>query len=187
MTEDYLKELQADMDKAIEALRREMTGIRTGRATPALIENVQVEVATYGSTMPLRQLGNIAAPDPRLLIVNPWDKSTLGDIDRAIRSSGLGLNPTSDGQVVKVPIPALTNDRRKDMVKVLGRHAEAARIRIRGVRREYNEIFKTLADEKDITEDERDRAIEKVQKATDSHVKKVDEIAASKEKEILEI
>lgn len=187
MIEDYLKELQADMDKAIESLRRELTGIRTGRATPALIENVQVEVASYGSTMPLRQLGNITAPDPRLLIVNPWDKSTLGDIDRGIRSAGLGLNPTSDGQVVKVPIPALTNDRRKDMVKTVGKYGEEARVRIRAVRRDYNEIFKGLHDDKDITEDERDRAVEKVQKATDAHVKKVDEICAAKEKEVLEV
>ena len=185
--EEYLKEVSADMEKGLEQLRRELSGVRTGRATPALIEFVQVHVSSYGSTMPLKQLGSIGAPDARLLIVNPWDKGTLADIDKAIRSAGLGLNPTSDGQVLRVPIPALTGDRRKDLVKQVHKISEDARIRVRNVRREYNELFKGMHDDKDITEDELKRALEKVQQATDSYIKKVDEAADKKEKEVLEV
>jgi ribosome recycling factor len=119
--------------------------------------------------------------------VNPWDKSTLIDIDKAIRAAGLGLNPTSDGQVLRVPIPALTGDRRKELVKQVHKIAEDARIRVRNVRREYNEIFKGMNDDKDITEDELKRALEKVQQTTDSFIKKVDEAVEKKEKEVLEV
>lgn len=187
VVDDYLKEVNGDMDKAIEQLRKELAGVRTGRATPALIEFVQVHVASYGSTMPLKQLGSIGAPDARLLIVNPWDKSTLADIDKAIRSAGLGLNPTSDGQVLRVPIPALTGDRRKDLVKQVHKIAEEVRVRIRGVRREYNDLFKGMHDDKDITEDELKRALEKTQQVTDAYIKQVDQASEKKEKEVLEV
>jgi len=185
--DEYVSEANADMEKALEQLRPELSGVRTGRATPALIEFVQVHVASYGSTMPLKQLGSIGAPDARLLIVNPWDKTTLSDIDKAIRSAGLGLNPTSDGQVLRVPIPALTGERRQDLVKQVKKITEESRIRMRNVRREYNELFKTMEKDKDITEDELKRALEKVQHLTDGFMKKVDEASDKKEKEVLEV
>jgi ribosome recycling factor len=186
-TSEYLQEVSKDMEAALEQFRRELSGVRTGRATPALIEFVQVHVASYGSSMPLKQLGSIGAPDARLLIVNPWDKSTLADIDKAIRSAGLGLNPTSDGQVLRVPIPALTGERRQDLVKQVKKIAEDARIRVRNVRREYNDLFKGMHDDKDITEDELKRTLEKVQQTTDGFIKKIDEAAEKKEKEVLEV
>lgn len=185
--DEYLASLGDDMEKALEQLRRELSGVRTGRATPALIEFVQVHVASYGSSMPLKQLGSIGAPDARLLIVNPWDKSTLADIDKAIRAAGLGLNPTSDGQVLRVPIPALTGDRRKELVKQVHKIAEDARVRVRGVRREYNDLYKGLLDDKEITEDALKRALEKIQQTTDQYIKKVDESVEKKEKEVLEV
>ena len=183
--DEYLSSLKPDMEKALEAFKRELTSVRTGRATPSLIEHVQVEV--YGSHMPLKQMANIAAPDARLLIVNPWDKSTIKDIERAITTAGLGLNPASDGQVVRVPIPALTGDRRKELVKQVGKIAEEVRVRLRGIRREYNELLKDAEKEKDITEDQLKSGIEKVQKMTDDYIKKVDEVSAAKGKDVLTV
>lgn len=187
MSDEYIKAAKDDMEKAIEHLRRELSGVRTGRAAPSLLEHVQVEVSAYGSSMPLKQLGNIAAPDARLLIVNPWDKTTLGDIDRAIRSAGLGLNPSSDGQVIRVPIPPLTGERRQQLVKQVGKISEDSKIRIRAIRKEYNELFKGMKDDKDITEDELKAALEKIQHHTDAFAKQVDEISAKKEKEVTEV
>lgn len=182
-----VKAITAEMEKAIDAFKRELSGIRTGRAAPSLIETVQVYVPSYGSNMALKELGNITAPDARLLIVNPWDKSTLGEIERAIGAAGLGLNPSSDGQVVRVPIPALTGDRRKDLVKVVKKAAEEAKIRIRNIRREHNDAFKAKEAKKEISEDDLKRTLDKFQTATDAHIKKIDEISAAKEKEILEV
>lgn len=185
--DEYLKDVTGDMEKALDQLRRELAGVRTGRATPALIEHVQVEVAAYGSSMPLKQLGNIAAPDARLLLVNPWDKTTLGDIVKAIGSAGLGLNPSSDGQVVRVPIPALTGDRRKELVKQVGKIGEECKVRVRGVRREYNELFDGMEKDKEITEDELKRLKDKVQQHTDAYIKKIEEATAAKEKDVLTV
>lgn len=185
--DEYLSSLGEDMDKVIDSLKRELLGVRTGRATPSLIENLQVHIESYGSTMPLKQCGNITAPDARLLIVNPWDKTTLRDIERAIATSGLGFNPSNDGQIIRIPIPPLTGERRQALVKIVKKAAEDAKVRVRAVRRDYNEILKTAFDEKEITEDEHKRAQEKVQQATDAHVKKVDDVAAAKEKEVLEV
>lgn len=187
MTNEYLKSMQDDMTKTIDALKRDLVGVRTGRASPAIVENLQVTVASYGSTMPLRDIAGITAPDPRMIVVNPWDKGTIQDIERAIATSGLGFNPSNDGVVVRIPIPPLTGDRRQGLVKIVKQHAEEARVRVRGVRREYNEMFKALSDEGDMTEDELKRALEKVQKSTDEHVKKVDDVCAAKEKEVLEV
>ncbi len=187
MQDDYLKAMQADMDKTIDSLKRELLGVRTGRASPALVENLQVNVVSYGSVMPLRDIAGITAPDPRLIMVNPWDKGTIQDIERAIATAGLGFNPSNDGQVVRIPIPPLTGDRRQGLVKVVKQHAEEAKVRVRGVRREYNELFKALSDDGDVTEDGLKKLLEKVQKATDDHVKKVDDICAAKEKEVLEV
>lgn len=185
--EDHVKSVIDDMNKALDALKRDLTGVRTGRASPQIIEHLQVHVESYGSTMPLNQLGGIAAPDARLLIVNPWDKSTMKDIERAIASAGLGFNPQNDGQVIRIPIPALTTERRQGLVKIVKQHAEESKVRIRGVRRDYNELFKTMADDGDFTDDELKKLLERVQKATDDHVKKVDELCAAKEKEVLEV
>ena len=185
--DEYLKDVVGDMEKTLDQLRRELAAVRTGRATPSLIEHVHVEVAAYGSSMPLKQLGNIGAPDARLLVVNPWDKSTLGDIVKAIGSAGLGLNPSSDGQVVRVPIPSLTGERRKDLVKQVGKIAEECKVRIRSVRREYNELFEGMQKDKEITEDELKRMKEKVQQHTDAFIKKSDEASEAKEKEVLTV
>ena len=187
MQDDYLKSLAADMEKAIDALRRDLSAVRTGRAAPGLIENVQVNVASYGDTMPLKQLGNIAAPDARLLLVTPWDKTTIQDIEKGIAAAGLGLNPSSDGHVIRIPIPALTLERRQGLVKLVKKAGEEAKVRVRNIRREYNEVFKELEAEKDITEDALKKLTEKVQISTDQHVKKVDDVCAAKEKEVLEV
>lgn len=187
VADEYLSGLQADMDKVIDSLKRELLGVRTGRASPTLVENLPVHIESYGSTMPLKQCGNITAPDARLLIVNPWDKTTLRDIEKAIGSAGLGLNPSNDGQIIRIPIPPLTGERRQALVKLVKKAAEEAKVRVRAVRRDYNEILKTAYDDKEITEDELKRAEEKVQKSTDLHVKKVDDVAAAKEKEVLEV
>lgn len=185
--DEYLSSLNDDMDKVIDSLKRELVGVRTGRATPGLVENLQVFVQSYGSAMSLNKLSNITAPDARLLIVNPWDKSTLHDIERAIASAGLGFNPGNDGQIIRIPIPPLTGERRQGLVKIVKKSAEDAKVRVRAVRRDYNELLKSLADDKEITEDELKRALEKVQQVTDAHVKKVDDVAAVKEKEVLEV
>jgi ribosome recycling factor len=187
MSEEYISSLNDDMNKVLDALKRELVSVRTGRATPALVENLPVMVESYGSSMPLKQLGSIAAPDARLLVVNPWDKSTLRDIERAIASAGMGLNPGNDGQVIRIPIPPLTGERRQALVKVVKKHAEEAKVRVRNVRREYNELIKEANDGKDITDDEAKRLMEKVQQSTDANVKKVDDICAAKEKEVLEV
>jgi ribosome recycling factor len=185
--DEYIKAANDDMDKAMDSLKRELIGVRTGRATPSLIEHLSVEVQSYGSSMHLRELGGITAPDPRLLIVNPWDKGTIKDIERAIATAGLGFNPQSDGQIIRIPIPALTGERRQQLVKVVKQHVEEAKVRVRGVRRDYNELLKTACDDGELTEDQLTRALEKVQKATDDHCKKVDDMGAAKEKEILEV
>ncbi len=185
--QEYLDSLKDDMSTAIDAFVRELGTVRTGRASPQLLDGVQVQVASYGATMPLNQLATVTAPDPRLLVVNPWDKSTLSDIDKAITAAGLGLNPNNDGTIIRVPIPALTGERRKELVKQVGRMTEDARVRVRRVRREYNDLFKELESDKEITEDELRRALELVQKSTDKHVAKVEDIASSKQKEVMEV
>ncbi len=185
--EEYLESLKDDMQQSVAAFRQELGTVRTGRATPQLIDTVQVQVASYGATMPLNQLATVTAPDPRLLVVNPWDKTTLGDIERAISAAGLGLNPNNDGNVIRVPIPALTGERRLQLVKQVSRLTEDARVRVRRVRREYNELFKELEKDKEITEDELRRALDQVQKSTDKHVAVVEQVASAKEKEVKEV
>ena len=182
--EEYLDGLKDDMQTALDAFSKELATVRTGRASPQLLDGVTVAVASYGATMPLNQLATISAPDPRLLVVNAWDKSTLGDIERAIASSGLGLNPSNDGNVIRVPIPALTGERRLELVKQVRRYTEDARVRIRRVRREYNELLKELEKDKEITEDDLRRALERVQKSTDLHIKKADQHSDKKVEEV---
>ena len=187
MSAEYIQAMEDDFKKVIAAFEKELQSVRTGRATPQLLDSVSVHVAAYGSAMPLNQLASISAPDARLLVVNPWDKGTIPDIEKGILGAGLGLNPSNDGQVVRVPIPALTGERRQDLVKAVKRMAEEARVRARSVRREYNDVFRDLEAEKEITEDELTRALKKVQDSTDGTVARVDAIADAKEKEVLEV
>lgn len=185
--EEYLSGLNGDMEKAVDALKRELLAVRTGRASPSILENVQVHVQSYGSTMHLRELASIAAPDARLLVVNPWDKGTILDIEKAIATAGLGFNPSNDGQVIRIPIPPLTGERRQQLVKVVRKAVEECKVRVRGVRRDYNELLKSAFDDGEITEDQLKKGMERVQHATDLYVKKVDEVGAAKEKEVLEV
>ena len=186
MIEEYLSSMKGDFEKAQTAFKRELTTIRTGRASPQMLETVQVEVKAYGSAMSITSVATITAPDPRMLMVNPWDKGTLRDIEEAIRNANLGLNPSSDGQIIRVPIPALTADRRAGMIKQVAKMAEDARVRARAVRRDLNDLIKEALDAKDITEDENKRALERIQKATDAAIAEIDAVAAAKEKEIKE-
>lgn len=187
MIDEYLSQMKEDFGKATAGLEKDLLSVRTGRASPQLIEGVQVMVASYGTTMPLNQLASISAPDARLLVINPWDKGTIKDIEKGILASGLGLTPSSDGQVVRLPIPPLTGDRRKDLVRMVSKMTEDARVRARQVRREYLDIFKEMESEKDISEDELRRLSDVVQKETDVAIQRIESISAAKEKEVLEV
>ena len=185
--EEYLQAAEDDMKGALEQLSKDLQKVRTGRATPKLLENVGVEVHSYGATMPINQLATVQAADARLLVVTPWDKGTLQDIERGIIAAMLGLNPSNDGQVIRVPVPPLTADRRRDLVKQIKGMGEEAKVRIRHVRREYNETFKEGKESGDITEDQLERYLEKVQQFTDKYVAKCDESMDAKEKEVQEV
>lgn len=186
--EEYLESMMDDMKKALESLERDLSTVRTGRASPKLVDNLQVLVHAYGgSSMALNQLASIQAPDARMLVVNPWDKTTLNDIERAIVAASLGITPSNDGQVIRLPIPALTAERRRDLVKQVRQMGEEGKVRIRHIRREYNEMFKTAQKDGEITEDDSRRLVEKVQTATDDYVAKMDKMMAAKEAEIQEV
>ncbi|MBB4838782.1 MULTISPECIES: ribosome recycling factor [Sphingomonas] len=176
-------DLERRMNGAVESLKHDLQGLRTGRASTTLLEPVTVEV--YGAHMPLAQVATVAAPEPRLLSVTVWDKSNVGPVEKAIRSAGLGLNPITDGQTLRLPIPDLTEERRKELAKLASKYAEAARIAVRNVRRDGNDSLK--ADEKKgvFSEDERKRHETEVQKLTDATIADIDAAAAAKEKEIL--
>ncbi len=186
MTNEYLDAMADDFDKVEAALVRELTSVRTGRASPQILENLHVDVASYGAKMPINQLATITAPDARLLVLNPWDKGTIPDIEKGIAVSGLNLNPSNDGQIIRVPIPALTGERRKQLVKQVGQMLEAGKVRARSVRREYNDIFKELEASKEISEDDLRRLLDQVQKSTDASVAKLETLASEKEKEVLD-
>ena len=176
-------DLQRRMHGAVEALKHDLGGLRTGRASTALLDPVHVEV--YGSHMPLNQVATVSAPEPRMLTVQVWDRSNVGPVEKAIRSAGLGLNPVTDGQLVRLPIPDLTEERRKELAKLVGQYAEKARIAVRNVRRDGMEHVKQDERKHDISEDERKRLEHEIQKLTDETIKEIDELAHSKEKEIL--
>jgi ribosome recycling factor len=178
-------DLTRRMDGALETLKREFAGLRTGRANPGLLEPVRVEA--YGSEVPLTQVGTIGAPESRMLTVQVWDRTLVGAVERAIREAGLGLNPASDGQLVRVPIPMLTAERRGELAKLAGKYAEGARISVRGVRRDGMEQIKALEKKGDIGEDEMKDWSEEVQKLTDLSVKKIDDVLADKEKDIRQV
>lgn len=185
--DEYLDSMNDDMNKALDALKKELSKVRTGRATPQLVDQVMVEVASYGATMPITQLATIQAPDARLLTLTPWDKGTLADIERAILQAGLGLNPSNDGKIIRLPVPPLTQERRNQLVKMVRTIGEDTKVRVRGVRREYREIFENGQGDGDITEDQLERYLDLVQKATDEAVAKVDKAMAEKEKEVMEV
>lgn len=176
-------DLERRMHGAVEALKGDLSGLRTGRANTALLEPVNVEV--YGSMMPINQVATISAPEPRMLTVQVWDKSNVGPVDKAIRSAGLGLNPIVDGQNLRLPIPDLTEERRKELAKLAGQYAEKARIAARNVRRDGMDSLKTDEKKGEISEDERKRLETEVQKLTDSTIAEIDAAAHAKEKEIL--
>jgi len=184
MKEKILEDVRRKMNKVLEILAQDLARVRTGRASVALLEGIKVEA--YDTTMPLPQVASLAAPEPRLLTVQPWDPTLLADIEKAILKSDLGLTPANDGKLIRLPIPALTTERRKELVKVVKKMGEDAKVSLRNVRREGNDRFKDLKKDKEISEDEAHRAQDEVQKITDDFIKKVDAQAADKEKEIME-
>jgi len=179
------EDLQRRMDGALETLRREFAGLRTGRANPALLEPVKVEA--YGGEMPLSQVGTVSVPEPRMITVQVWDRALVGVVEKAIRDAGLGLNPATDGQLVRVPIPSLTAERRAELAKAAGRYAEGARIAVRAVRRDGMDHIKQFEKKGEIGQDAMTRWSEDVQKLTDLYVKRVDDALADKEREIRQI
>ncbi len=177
--------LKARMEKAISDLQHEAASIRTGRASLSILDHIRVD--SYGTPTPLNQLGNLHVPEPSLITIQPWDVSQIGPIEKAIRVSDLGLNPANDGKIIRLPIPPLTEERRKDLVKKLHAAAENHRVAVRNIRRDGNEAVKKLLKDKKVTEDEEKRAHDEIQKMTDAYMQKIDQASKSKEKEILEI
>lgn len=178
------KDAESRMEKSIEHFQHEMSTIRTGRATPSLLDVVKVDY--YGSKMPINQLASITAPEPRLLVVQPWDKNAIQPIEKAIQESDLGLNPSNDGNVIRIPIPELSQERRQNLVKLVKKLAEETRIAIRNIRRDANDTLKKMQKNHEISEDEMHLGMEEVQKLTNDFIKKVDELLEIKEKEIME-
>ena len=183
--EQLLAETEERMKKSIEHARKELASIRTGRATTALLDTVHVDY--YGTNTPLAQVASVSAPEPRLLVVQPWDKSLVQAISKAIQKADLGLNPTDDGGIVRVPIPTLTEERRKDMVKLVGKMAEEARVHVRGIRREANDELKKRLKDGAIPQDDEKRAEQDIQKLTDRFIAQVDELLAKKTTELMEV
>jgi ribosome recycling factor len=184
-----IKETLADaedrMHKAIEALRRELSTIRTGRANPALVEHIRVDY--YGTPTPLKQIASVMVPEARLLSIQPWDKGSLGAIEKAIQKSDLGLNPSNDGAVIRLVIPQLTEDRRKELVRVVHKKVEEGRVAVRNIRREAHELLRDCRRKKDISEDQEFNAQEDLQKVTDRFIADADKLGEEKEKELLEV
>lgn len=177
-----LDQIKQRMDGAVDALHKEFSGLRTGRASTSLLDSIKVDA--YGSLMPLNQVGTVGVPEPRLLTVQVWDKGMVKNVEKAIRDAGLGLNPQPDGQLVRVPVPELSAERRQELVKVAGKYAEAARIAVRNVRRDGMDALKKAQKDGDLSEDEHKTQSDKVQKLTDEMIKKIDDALVHKEKEI---
>ena len=183
--EDVLNEVERKMGQSIEAMRRDISTLRTGRATPALIEDLSVDY--YGSPTPLKQIASISAPDARAIMVQPWDRQALRDIERSLMQSEMGFNPSNDGNVITVPIPPLTQERRREMVRLLKRKAEDSKVAVRNVRRDGVDSLRKMERDKAISQDESRRSQDTLQKTTDAHIKTIDEVAAGKEAEIMEV
>ena len=185
MLKDLLKETENHMKSTIEILKRELMGVRTGRASAGILDRVIVEY--YGTPTPLAQVASISTPDARMIVIQPWDKTILNTVEKAILKSDLGLNPVNDGMVIRLPIPQLTEERRKDLTKVVRKEAEERRITVRNIRRDVNEKIKTLEKDGKISEDEDKKALDDVQKLTDRYIVEIDRIVEQKEKEIMEV
>src|SRR4030067_778502 len=185
MDENIVKEVEAKMEKTLSTLRTDLNKVRTGRASLALFDDIRVDY--YGTPTPLRQMATLAVPDPRLITIHPWDTSIIGEIEKAILKSELGVTPASDGKIIRITIPRLTEERRKELVKVVKKMSEGAKVSVRNIRREANDESKVLEKDKKISQDQLHQWMEKVQVSTDKYIKKVDEVLAAKEKEILEI
>jgi len=181
--EEVVLEADDKMSKAVEFLASEFSGLRTGKASPSLVENVQVDY--YGTPTRLRDLANISTPEPRLIVINPFDPSSLDAVVKAIQAANLGVTPMNDGRLIRIPIPELSEERRKELLKVAKRMAEEQRVAVRNVRREANEKVKGLQKENKITEDDRDASLEEIQETTDMYIKKIDEMVQAKEVDVL--
>lgn len=182
---DVITKLQLECEQTLEAIRNELAHIRTGRATPQLLDGIRVEY--YGSQVPLHQVAGIHVPEPRLLTIQPWEKNLIGEITRAIQKSELGLNPASDGQIIRLPIPPLTEERRRDLVKRVKKIGEEGKISLRNHRRDANEALKKLEKSKTITEDELHKNNDRVQRITDEFSKKIDDVVTHKDAEVMEV
>jgi ribosome recycling factor len=182
---DIFGQLKTRMEKAVEDFRKEMASVRTGRASVHMLDGITVDY--YGTQTPLNQMGNVSAPEPQMITVQPWDVSQLSAIEKAIRSSDLGLNPMNDGKLIRVPVPVLTEERRKDLAKHLHKVLEEHRTAIRNIRRDGNDGIKKTMKDKKITEDEERRALEELQKLTDDEIKKMEEMSKTKEKEVMSV
>jgi ribosome recycling factor len=182
---DVEASLKTRMEKALSDLQHDMASIRTGRASLGILEHIRVDY--YGTPTPLNQLANLHVPEPSLITLQPWDVSQIGPIEKAIRTSDLGLNPANDGKLIRLPIPPLTEERRKELVKKLHGNAENHRVAVRNIRRDGNEAVKKLMKDKKVTEDEEKRALDEIQKMTDVYMQKIEQAIKTKEKEILEI
>jgi ribosome recycling factor len=185
MHEDVVSDLKQRIDKTLEDLKRDLSKVRTGRASTSILDGIRVDY--YGTPTPLSGVANLNSPEPRLITIKPWDKGTLKDIEKAIREANIGLNPMNDGELIRLPFPPLTEERRRDIAKQVKSKGEEHKVAIRNVRRDANEMLKDLLKDKSITEDDLKRATERVQKETDAGVLKVDEIVAKKEKEVMEV
>lgn len=185
MVKDILNDAEERMKKTIEHLKQDLASLRAGRANPAMLDKVMVNY--YGTPTPINQLANITVPEARLLVVQPWDKSSIPEIEKAIMKSDLGVNPTNDGNVIRIAIPQLTEERRKDLVKVAKKRTEDAKVAVRNIRREANDMIKASEKDKVISEDESKKAVDDIQKITDKYIKDIDLIYQAKEKDIMEV
>jgi len=185
MINDVIADARARMQKAIEATKHEFASLRTGRASPVLLEQIRVDY--YGVPTPITQVATVTVPEPRLLVIHPWDKKMVKDVEKAILKSELGLVPSTDGVLVRVPIPQLTEERRRELVKVGRKHAEEGRVAIRNVRREAKEMIEQLEEDGEVSEDESKRGLDELQKLTDKSIAEIDALLAAKDKEIMEL
>jgi ribosome recycling factor len=185
MNEDVVKDLKARIDKTLDDLKKELGKIRTGRANTSMLDGILVNY--YGTPTPLTGMASLSVPEPRLIVIKPWEKSVLKDIEKAIKEANIGVTPMNDGEIIRLPLPALTEDRRKEIAKQVKGKGEEHRVAIRNVRRDANERLKVLLKDKKMTEDDNKRLSEKVQKETDAGVAKVDEIIGAKEKEVMQV
>jgi len=185
MTDKFVSDAENRMKKTIEAVQQQLASIRTGKATPSLVEGMKVDY--YGTQTPLNQMASISAPEARLLVVQPWDKTAVAEVVKAIQSSDLGLNPQVEGQIIRIPIPPLSEERRKDLVKIVKKYGEEGKVALRNIRRDANDELKNSEKKSDISEDQMHDGLDNVQKLTDKYSEKIDEMTAKRESEVMEI